>query len=307
MEKDADTTNVHACQHSAQNSETDTHSFEHKVVGLRRNLTNRKRAYQSHIRKERFRTKFLSTFVVGLLLAGVVSYYYRADILPRDKSVPPAPAATPEPQTASVAPETVSEIAPQRLPNKPPTQIKTAQVQVFSAPAIPHAAPSPPEVPAAPPVPEPQARMTHEPTTPPAEAPQALRKEPEPPVVVAKQSQPAVPAPPLDHIRIARSRACASVQARQCRNAQENFSISGDAKPYVWMLVYSKSLPYVLKHVYYHEGRKYAQVLLNIKHERMRTWSTIRLKGQAHVGSWRVDIESADGTVLDQVAFEVSP
>lgn len=349
MEKDADTENAQAFQHSAQSPETDTQSFEHKVVGLRLNLTHRKRAYQTHKSWARF-TRFF-VVVVLVLAAGVVGYYYRADILPSDTPTPPAPPATLEPQTASVAPETISEIAPHMPPSShtqeeepgaaeqaasssaadnidssgaasaagaddtsgalqtsPPTnEAETAPAETPGAttPARPDAILT--EVPAAvsTPAPESPAAVAPVPETSPAETPKALAKEPE--LSVAQQSPPTAPAPPLNHIRIAGSQACVSVQARQCRGAQENFTIREHAKPYVWMLVYSKSLPYVLRHVYYHEGRQYVQVPLAIKHKRMRTWSTITLRGLAHVGSWRVDIEAADGTVLDQVEFQVSP
>jgi hypothetical protein len=73
------------------------------------------------------------------------------------------------------------------------------------------------------------------------------------------------------------------------------------------MIVYSHKLPYVLTHVYYHEGRRYTEVPLAITYRRMRTWSRVTLQSPTQMGSWRVDIITDDGTVIDQVAFRVTP
>jgi hypothetical protein len=97
------------------------------------------------------------------------------------------------------------------------------------------------------------------------------------------------------------------VVARECVGAQEVFALHEHNVPHVWMTVYSQNLPYVLKHVYYHEGERYAEVPLAITYPRMRTWSNVTLRSPTHVGAWRVEIVTEDGTIVQQVTFRVTP
>jgi hypothetical protein len=104
--------------------------------------------------------------------------------------------------------------------------------------------------------------------------------------------------------RIAQNLVCSEVKARKCV-PQYTFALNQQQNPHVWMEVYSDSIPYVLKHVYYHEGQKYVEVPLKIEYRRMRTWSYITLKDSAHLGSWHVEIVAEDGTVLGRAEFKV--
>lgn len=127
-------------------------------------------------------------------------------------------------------------------------------------------------------------------------------------VVAAAESEPERPVePPRRRTRIAQSLTCLDVEARQCIGNQSVFALSQHNNPHVWMEVHSQALPYVIKHVYYHEGRKYAEVPLAIKYSRMRTWSNITLRSPVYVGSWWVEIVTEDGTVLGQLRFQVTP
>lgn len=130
---------------------------------------------------------------------------------------------------------------------------------------------------------------------------------PETAVVARAEPTPPAPALPRADFRIAKSQACLHVEARQCVGPQDAFALHEHNVPHVWMTVYSENLPYVLTHVYYHEGQRYAEVPLAITYPRMRTWSNVTLQSPTHVGSWRVDIVTDDGTVIDQVAFRVTP
>ena len=85
------------------------------------------------------------------------------------------------------------------------------------------------------------------------------------------------------------------------------FALHEHNVPYVWMTVYSQNLPYVLKHVYYHEGERYAEVPLAITSPRMRTWSNVTLRSPTQVGAWHVEIVTEEGTVVQQVEFRVIP
>ncbi len=127
-------------------------------------------------------------------------------------------------------------------------------------------------------------------------------------MVTAAEPKPSSPAtPPLARNQITQSLACRVVEARQCIGDQSVFALNEHNNPHIWMDVHSQSLPYVLKHIYYHEGRKYAEIPLVIKYPRMRTWSNVTLQSPTRVGSWRVEIVTEDGKLLDQVAFRVTP
>jgi hypothetical protein len=106
--------------------------------------------------------------------------------------------------------------------------------------------------------------------------------------------------------RIDQNFVCSGIKARNCIVRQSDFALRKGRNPHVWMEVFSDSVPYVLKHVYYHEGRKYVEVPLTINHSRMRTWSYITLKDSDQVGSWHVEIVAEDGAVLGRADFNVT-
>ncbi len=130
-----------------------------------------------------------------------------------------------------------------------------------------------------------------------------------PAATVVARAEPVLPtpAPPRTDFRITASRACLDVVARECVGAQAVFALHEHNVPHVWMTVHSENLPYVLKHVYYHEGERYAEVPLGITYPRMRTWSNVTLRSPTHVGAWRVEIVAENGTVVEQVEFRVTP
>jgi hypothetical protein len=106
-------------------------------------------------------------------------------------------------------------------------------------------------------------------------------------------------------LRITQLLVCSGVKDRNCIVRQSDFVLRKGQKPHVWMEVFSNSVPYVLKHVYYREGRKYVEVPLKIKYPRMRTWSFITLKDLDQLGSWHVEIVAEDGTLLGRAEFKV--
>jgi hypothetical protein len=105
--------------------------------------------------------------------------------------------------------------------------------------------------------------------------------------------------------RITQLLVCSGVKDRNCIVRQSDFVLRKGQNPHVWMEVFSNSVPYVLKHVYYREGRKYVEVPLKIKYPRMRTWSFITLKDLDQLGSWHVEIVAEDGTVFGRAEFKV--
>jgi Protein of unknown function (DUF2914) len=82
-------------------------------------------------------------------------------------------------------------------------------------------------------------------------------------------------------------------------------SLAQAASPKIWMKVLSENPPFTLSHVYYFNERKYCEVPLAIRYNRMRTWSSVSLKSPDHIGKWRVEVIADNGAKLDQVEFTV--
>ena len=106
--------------------------------------------------------------------------------------------------------------------------------------------------------------------------------------------------------RIAGYLVCSGVIGRNCSSSRSVFDLNENQSPHLWMKVYSDSIPYKLKHVYYREGQKYVEVPLKIEYRTMRTWSSIRLVNSTFIGSWHVDIEDEYGNVLGSANFRVT-
>ena len=111
--------------------------------------------------------------------------------------------------------------------------------------------------------------------------------------------------PPSHSGKISRILTCAGVKSLTCVEPRSVFALNGKEIPHVWMEVHSNKFPYILRHVYYHEGEKYCEVPLEIKYPRMRTWSNITLKNPKYIGAWHVKIVTEDGKIMQQTDFEV--
>ncbi len=59
-----------------------------------------------------------------------------------------------------------------------------------------------------------------------------------------------------------------------------------------------------VEHVWYREGQEMARVPLQIGGPDWRTWSTKRIVSE-WTGSWRVDIQQSDGSVLQSVSCAI--
>lgn len=284
--------------------------FQQKVGELRSNLTDRQQTYQ------RKRKVSLGIKVLAPLLLAAVGYYVTRNTAFRDQLSPSV--APVKQEISATVPQTPLNVT---LPS--PARGKSAATSRANTPEPPTA-----DIPEAslsvktlPPVVEVGKALSSTETPAPAVAPTEILlpadvptpdvaplEIPKTAVVAVAGPEPSSPAPPpLAHIRIAQRLACLGVEARQCIGAQSVFTLNQHNNPHIWMDVRSQSLPYVLKHVYYHEGRKYSEIPLAIKYPRMRTWSNVTLQSPIHVGSWRVEIATEDGTVLDQVMFHVTP
>ena len=108
-------------------------------------------------------------------------------------------------------------------------------------------------------------------------------------------------------VRISEIVSCSRVRKRQYVSPRTIFSLKKSPTPVVWMNVLSDKPPLTLIHVYYVNGRRYCAVPLEIRHHRMRTWSSVTLKSRKHCGKWRVDVMTGSGETLDRIEFTVVP
>ena len=75
---------------------------------------------------------------------------------------------------------------------------------------------------------------------------------------------------------------------------------------YVWNLIECEPGLSSIRHIYYFKGKRVSDIALDIRSSRWRTWSYKALSDKRFIGTWRVDITSADGKLLESVQFEVS-
>jgi hypothetical protein len=120
------------------------------------------------------------------------------------------------------------------------------------------------------------------------------------PAAAAAPSDEDVKAPKLASVVV-----CQGVRNREPLGAKDRFDLADQPRAYVWMEVYARDLPVVIKHIYYHNGRKYCEVPLEIRYPRMRTWSYVTIDKPDLAGTWSVEI-ALDGRVLKKASFRVS-
>jgi hypothetical protein len=100
---------------------------------------------------------------------------------------------------------------------------------------------------------------------------------------------------------------CSGVDEKQYVKKQTVFSLKESPTPVIWMNVLSNRQPFILKHAYYLNGRKYCEVPLTIRYPRMRTWSHVSLKNQQHLGKWHVEVITDQSKTIGAVDFLVVP
>jgi len=91
--------------------------------------------------------------------------------------------------------------------------------------------------------------------------------------------------------------------------AIDNKELSGEAKEfdasvgrvYCWTKVSSANAPAEIKHVWYANDKKEAEVSLPIKYSAMRTWSSKAV----WPGQWKVEVTDDSGSVLSSTEFTV--
>lgn len=273
--------------------EAKTRRFQQKMDQLRPTLEDRKRVYeQKKINSRRLRKGVL--VVLGVVGAALLAVY-------TDQPSPRGGAERPE--TVIPPPKSVAaRSAVFRVQEKPAPRVVA---EALAPPALAPAEEPTPPPPSASLVQEAESSSLSIEVLTLAVAPAAAAEAP--PTEISPTAESGTEKTPPARIRIGQSRSCRKVQTRQCSQPQSSFALHEHNQPHVWMVVYSQSVPYTLTHVFYHEGQKYCEIPLAIAHPRTRIWSNVTLRSPVHVGSWKVEIVTEAGDVLDQVAFRVSP
>lgn len=73
---------------------------------------------------------------------------------------------------------------------------------------------------------------------------------------------------------------------------------------YCFTKITNATAPTSVSHIWYYNDKEMAKVELNVKDTAWRTWSSKRIV-VSWVGKWRVDVVTADGTVLKSKPFSV--
>jgi hypothetical protein len=115
----------------------------------------------------------------------------------------------------------------------------------------------------------------------------------------------AEPTSAVANLNVLKATICADIEDRMPAGVGNTFSWS-TLRVYVWSLVQAKHLPSEIRHIYYFEGQKVTDVALNVRSSHWRTWSYKTISNERYVGSWRVDIASAEGQVLRSLYFEIN-
>ncbi len=117
---------------------------------------------------------------------------------------------------------------------------------------------------------------------------------------------PATPASTVaaENLRVLKAIICSDVQNRMPVGVDTAFS-SSVQRIYVWSQIEAKQIPSKIRHIYYLEGRKMSDVILNVGSSNWRTWSYKNIADIDYRGEWRVDIALANGEVLRSLNFEV--
>jgi hypothetical protein len=108
-----------------------------------------------------------------------------------------------------------------------------------------------------------------------------------------------------NNMRVTRAVASSEVTNKNPTGLSDSFQWSTE-KVYIWTMIECDQPPSSIRHVYYFKGQKANDVVLKVKSPQWRTWSYKTLLDKRYIGSWRGDITSAEGDVLQSVFFEVN-
>lgn len=118
--------------------------------------------------------------------------------------------------------------------------------------------------------------------------------------VVESSNPPAEAAPVLE---VSDYAFCEGVEEREPVGKKDVFT-SATGKIYLWNVITGAQEPTEVKHVWYHGEERIAEIPLNIKYPRSRTWSYKTILPE-WTGEWHVDIVDSKDNVLKKVSFKI--
>lgn len=106
-------------------------------------------------------------------------------------------------------------------------------------------------------------------------------------------------APTVDELSV-----CTAVEDRQPVGVNTEFG-SDVGTLFCFTKVSGAAADSSISHVWYYNDKEMARIKLNVRADAWRTWSSKKIV-EDWVGNWRVDVESAAGSVLKSQAFTIS-
>ncbi len=104
-------------------------------------------------------------------------------------------------------------------------------------------------------------------------------------------------------LTVERMEICTAVKEREPVGADTSFG-SNVQQLYCFTTLSGAKDTTSVSHVWYYQGEEKANVNLNIKAKKWRTWSSKRIM-EKWTGEWRVDVVTAEGTVLRSKEFMI--
>jgi len=108
---------------------------------------------------------------------------------------------------------------------------------------------------------------------------------------------------PEQDIKVSDILFCKNVENREPVDKAETFG-ADIGKVYCWTVITDAKIPTEIKHVWYFNDSKMAEVPLTVKYERTRTWSYKTIL-EDMVGNWRVDVVDSEGNIIKSASFKI--
>lgn len=104
-------------------------------------------------------------------------------------------------------------------------------------------------------------------------------------------------------LKIEKAVLCEKVVKREPEGANESLLVK-PGKIFFWNLILGAKTPSSIKHVWLYQGKTMAEITLQVKYARFRTWSSKTISAK-QAGDWKVKAVDETGTTLKEVDFKV--
>lgn len=93
---------------------------------------------------------------------------------------------------------------------------------------------------------------------------------------------------------------CTGVESRDPIGEGDTFNASAD-RIYCWIKIVADNVPIEVKHIWYADNKKVAEIPLSVKYSSTRTWSNKSI----WVAQWKVEVIDDTGEILATKTFTV--